>query len=163
MKRDARPPAEAPMTHFAKISTLAGIFVFLCASSCGKTDRNATSEASEPRLDRYDLDKDGKISKDEKISMNQEFVGRFDLNDDGELDSAERERLRKMAKASVAPVTTILPKQAADSFISRIDRNRDGNLTAEEVDEKRWQVISRADSDGDGKVTADEWAGRFSR
>lgn len=125
--------------------------------SCGKREDEGPSVPEKPVLQRYDADRDGQLSEVERTTMNQEFVERFDADKDGKLSVSERETVRKLGKVTVTPAKREISAESAANFVAALDRNQDGGISKEEVDEKRWKAISRVDQNGDGKVTADEW------
>lgn len=127
------------------------------AASCEKRTEGVPAESEIPALQRYDANKDGQLSEEERTAMNREFVGRFDEDKDGKLSVAERETARKLGKVTVKPAKREISAESAANLVSALDRNQDGGISKDEVDEKRWKAISRADQDGDGRVTAEEW------
>lgn len=90
------------------------------------------------------------------------FIERFDKNGDGKLETSElpdklRERMAdvdadKDGFITVEELRAAHQKRAEQGF-ARMDKNGDGALSADEVDERRWEFIKVADADGDGKVT----------
>ncbi len=48
------------------------------------------------------------------------------------------------------------PAERVERIFTKADANRDGFLTADEVDQRKWRRVSRADADADAKVSKAE-------
>ncbi len=101
----------------------------------------------------FDKNSDGMISGDEMNGAN--YLPRLDLNKDGKVTRDEAfEATQKMRKLAGNVAT------AGDAFsagvFKRMDKNNDGKLTAEELPNKKW--FTGLDTNKDGVVTLDEAA-----
>ena len=94
---------------------------------------------------RLDTDKDGRISKDE-WKLDAKLFGRFDANQDGFVSKDE-----VTPKGSDKEMPT---GSRADRFFGKFDKNRDGKVDATEVPSSKW--IETMDRNGDGVLTRDE-------
>lgn len=140
---------------FAFASLIVSLFAF---GSCERKQPDEAKEATQAPFERYDKDQDGLLSDSERTEMNETFVERFDTDGDGKLGPKERQDARNQSQITVSVARkTLETEQSADGLINRLDKNSDGSITIDEVDETRWKVISRADKDGDGRVTKAEW------
>ncbi|MDX1947473.1 MAG: EF-hand domain-containing protein [Pirellulaceae bacterium] len=96
-------------------------------------------------FDRFDANKDGKISKDEAPDRMKENFDRLDSNSDG---GVTQEELRRAFAAGGPPGAPGNPaarpdgKQAEELF-DRTDANSDGKLTKDEVPEDKREGFSR--------------------
>ena len=99
------------------------------------------------RLKEMDADGDGKVSRDEWNGPTQAFE-RLDRNGDGFIDPAD--------------VRGAMPGQPGEGrdmrrggeIFDRLDTDKDGVLSAEEIGERPF--LKRLDTDGDGRVTKEE-------
>jgi len=131
----------------------------------GGSPANRRRDEMRKRLLAMDVDKDGKVSREEWKGPEQAF-DRFDRNKDGFIDKADaparggKKRGGKRAGrrgAGAGPDAGATEEQmrarVADHF-KQIDKNADGKLTADEAPNPG--LIEAADADGDGAVTQDE-------
>src|SRR5689334_14240332 len=92
------------------------------------------------KLERFDTDKDGKLSDAEREAMRASFKQRFaevkqrfDADHDGTLSEGERAAMRK---------------EHVQRLLDRLDQNKDGVLSADEVKCSRLsRAFERLDSD----------------
>jgi Ca2+-binding EF-hand superfamily protein len=101
------------------------------------------------KLERFDTDKDGKLSDAERAAMRAawkqrfgEMKQRYDVDKDGSLSETERAAMRK---------------EHAQRVLGKLDQNGDGQLS---VDEAKCSRLSRAferlDADKSGTLSLDE-------
>lgn len=101
-------------------------------------------------FDTIDADKDGKVTEAELDAHRAAEFAAADANSDGMLNAAELtdQHLARMAD------------RAADRsarLIENLDDNGDGNLSAEEMDERvRERGFARMDKNDDGAISKDE-------
>ena len=103
---------------------------------------------------RFDTNKDGLLTEDE---VNEKVWGRIveaDANDDGAVSFEE-------LQDSHGQRVPDCPKPIIESIFERFDVNKDGSLTADEVNEKLWHRIAQADTDDDGAVSLEEILAAF--
>ncbi len=106
-----------------------------------------------PDFSELDLNKDGKLSKDELASFATARFGEADTNGDGMLSKAEM-----MAQAQAK--MTLRAGNRIDRMFSHKDTNNDGLLSPEELRGKfdPAKAFARLDKDGDGVISAQEFA-----
>ena len=106
-----------------------------------KGPRHEHAMMGESDLSRFDENRDGKVELDElPAPMRQRFEA-ADTNMDGVL--------------SVEEMKTAFATRFAARF-KEMDKNGDGTLTTDEVDQRRWEHMSAADTNKDGKLTLAE-------
>jgi Ca2+-binding EF-hand superfamily protein len=109
-------------------------------------------------LERFDANKDGKISKDEAKGRLAESFDRFDTNKDGYLD---KEELRRVAAFMIAargngPAGARPGIQGPD--FDDLDRNADGRLTRDELKGTPFaDHFDEIDTNKDGKIDKKEF------
>lgn len=100
----------------------------------------------------FDTNADGIISGDEMNGAR--YLPQLDLNKDGKLTREEAlEAVQKMRKLSGNP-TPALGDEPTSVLFNRLDKNGDGNLTSDELPNKRW--FNGLDTDKNGNVTLEE-------
>ena len=134
--------------------------------------RSTTS--SDLRLMRYDVDRDGRVSRPEYDgALTQEFRN-VDMNGDGRLDAAElqrhaeRRRIDRNAKLESwrakaradgrdprKPPSDLVERDNIDS-LRYGDWNLDGAITPDEFGGRARAQFMRSDRNGDGMITAEE-------
>src|SRR5262249_51653593 len=111
-------------------------------------------------LDRFDANKDGKLSKQEARGPLAEMFDRFDANKDGFLDRAE---LRKAAQELIArrgggPGAPAPNGRLDENDFDALDANADGRLTREELKGTKWaSQFDLIDTNKDGKIDRKEF------
>jgi hypothetical protein len=120
------------------------------------------------RFRRFDKDGDGKLTAEEAKPV-EFFVAGSDANKDGVYTLEEvQAHLRKQSDALRQPTGQNAPGRAIVGLVGpeiaerfkQLDKNGDGKLIGEELNQARW--LSRLDANGDG-VTIEEATGFFSR
>ena len=109
-------------------------------------------------LERFDANKDGKISKDEAKNKLAEVFDRFDTNKDGYLDKDE---LRRVAAFMVAARNMgpggARPGNVGPDF-DDLDRNADGRLSRDELKGTPYaDHFDEIDTNKDGKIDKKEF------
>jgi Ca2+-binding EF-hand superfamily protein len=107
-------------------------------------------------LQRFDTNKDGKISKEEAKGKLAENFDRFDTNKDGFLDKDE---LRRVAGFMIAQRGRPGgPAGAPSADFDDLDRNADGRLTREELKGTPYfEHFDEIDTNKDGKIDKKEF------
>jgi Ca2+-binding EF-hand superfamily protein len=110
-------------------------------------------------LQRFDTNKDGKISKDEAKGRLADAFGRFDTNKDGFLDKDE---LRRVATFMIAqrngPGGLGPGAPGREPDFDDLDRNADGRLTREELKGTPFaEHFDEIDTNKDGKIDKKEF------
>jgi Ca2+-binding EF-hand superfamily protein len=107
-------------------------------------------------LQRFDTNKDGKISKDEAKGRLAENFDRFDANKDGFLD---KEELRRVAGFMIAQRGRPVGAPGAQSMdFDDLDRNADGRLTREELKGTPYlEHFDDIDTNKDGQIDKKEF------
>jgi len=103
----------------------------------------------QPREDQtwtqYDVNGDGKVTRTEFLAARRLCFVRYDANEDATLTSAEvRRRLASRAVDEVGAVMT------------RMDLNRDGEVSREEFDQDSDRLFQFLDTNGDGVIAGME-------
>lgn len=123
-------------------------------------------------MERFDVNKDGKIDGQERQAVVAAMRNRFDTNGDGQLDQQEKQAAAQAmqarqgapgapnANANNANATNM--NQMHLKILERFDANRDGKLDDAEkakakavMDQKRQEMLQirqKFDSNGDGKL-----------
>jgi Ca2+-binding EF-hand superfamily protein len=109
-----------------------------------------------------DINKDGKISKEEAKGMVAENFERIDANKDGFIDKEELtkalSRFQAMQGGSGGPGGPSIPE------FDPLDRNADGRLTREELKGTPYvDKFDEIDTNKDGKIDPKEWATYFKK
>ena len=144
------------MSKFILAGTFAVFALFIGCSEPVKED-----EPPQSPVQHHDKDRNGQLSEEERLSMNEKFVEKFDQDGDGELSAQERRVAREQSQVRVSAVSNELnAAENAANLIRRMDTDEDGAVSKEEAGEKRWQALSRADINQDEKVTTEEWQNR---
>ncbi|MFN7561081.1 MAG: redoxin domain-containing protein, partial [Prosthecobacter sp.] len=110
----------------------------------------AAQNAADLAFQKYDADQDGKVTPAE---LPQESVfKRFDLNSDGSITLEETRSVMGGTSESTAGMPTDLNQ--GKRLWQRLDNNKDGKLTRDEVPQAT--VFARFDLNNDGSITQEE-------
>jgi hypothetical protein len=104
-------------------------------------------------LERFDENKDGKLAKAELPERMAERMMESDLDKDGVITLEEL-----AAPGGVAP-TPSTDTRSPDQILARLDANKDGKLTGEEIPGYMRRRMEQFDKNGDGEITRDEITG----
>jgi RND family efflux transporter MFP subunit len=121
----------------------------------GEPDGAAGKTSGGPSLlDRYDTNKDGKISLTDEVPEQQRpMLARSDTNSDGVIDAAEIAALRSRGRqGGGAGAAGFRMPQSGREMITMSDKNNDGKLTKDELDERAQMFFDRMDTNTDGVV-----------
>ena len=98
-------------------------------------------------IERYDANKDGKITQDEINNNRQSWYAEFDLDKDGKLTLVEFEKLWLKARQ----------RMMVREF-QYFDANGDGGLTILEYKEPMEDLVAERDRNGDGALSREDRA-----
>jgi len=102
-------------------------------------------------LERLDLDKDGKLSKEEARGPLADNFDRVDQNRDGFIDRSEaRQALERLGQGN--PPAPGDNAQRLREMFQRLDANNDGKISKDEARGPLAEGFDRVDSNGDGVV-----------
>ena len=132
------------MKHLSRISVAT-----LCA-----TCLLASAVAAKPQgwapvdFQRLDADGDGKITRDEMQTAARRHFLEADADGDG---AVSREELKAHADARA--------QQRVDNIMTRLDRDKDGVISPDELPDggRALRRFDRADTDGDGAISQAEY------
>ncbi len=99
--------------------------------------------------ERYDANKDGKISQEEIDTNRTGWITEFDADKSGSMTLAEFQHLWLKAR-NVDMVREF----------QRFDRDGNGQVTADEYKSPMSQMVSRMDRNGDGSISMDDMRGQ---
>lgn len=116
----------------------------------------AKQERMAKMFERQDVNKDGRITRDEG-RMPSAWFERADTNDDGSLTSAELTAARASVGAGKPDAARSDKARGHGGKLSRLDGNSDGTVAIAEVRNAASQQFTRLDANSDGKVTSDEF------
>jgi Ca2+-binding EF-hand superfamily protein len=117
-------------------------------------------------LDRFDVNKDGKISKEEAKGKLAENFDRLDTNKDGYLDKEELRRAARFIIANMPKAEGSKPGEKKNSpaavppgiDFDALDRNADGRLSREEVKGTEFaDHFDQIDTNKDGNIDKKEF------
>ncbi len=100
-------------------------------------------------MERYDANKDGKLTQDEINSNRDAWLKEFDANNDGKLSLDEFKQLYLKARA----------ERIVREF-QQFDRDGDAQLTLDEYQRPLADIVERMDRNGDGAISKDDRRGR---
>ena len=109
-------------------------------------------------LQRFDANKDGKLTKEELPEQAAERIMRADANKDGTVTKEELEELRKRFAGGQRGGGEGRGMPDPEQLFKRLDANGDGKLAKDELPERFGQRILQADANKDGVVTKKEFA-----
>lgn len=102
----------------------------------------------------FDQNSDGIISGDEMNGAS--YLPRLDLNKDGKLTREEALEAVQKTRKLTGNQPTGAGEEPTEGLFKRLDKNGDGKLSAEELPNKKW--FNSLDADKDGVVTLEEAA-----
>jgi Ca2+-binding EF-hand superfamily protein len=131
-----------------------------------KKDAERVDRMVQNMLDRFDANKDGKISKQEANGKLAENFDKLDANKDGYLDKDELRRAARFilanmekgdnAKPGASPNQSTNP--AATKDFDALDRNADGRLSLQEVKGTEFaDHFDKIDTNKDGTIDRKEF------
>lgn len=132
---------------------------FLAAG--GTASAQTAAEPAAPRrpalMRQFDSNGDGRVTQDEFLAASRQRFDAADRDRDGALSAAELPAFLRPANAR-APSETQRERldRRAGAMIRRLDSNRDGRLSFDELSVELVRRFHRRDVDGDGVVTAAE-------
>jgi collagen type III alpha len=108
-------------------------------------------------FERLDLDKNGKLSRDEAKGPLAEIFERADQNKDGAIDKDEFRRVadRLMPPGGTPPGQGDVARRIVEMF-QRLDANNDGKISKDEAKGPLLEGFERFDANGDGFIDKDE-------
>jgi Ca2+-binding EF-hand superfamily protein len=133
------------------IATAAGVALLGAAGAVsaqgdhGKRGFQRHHAGMERMIERLDADKDGTITREEVTARRDKSLGQYDADRNKTLSLKEFEGL--------------WAEHTRDRMVrafQRLDRDGNGQVTAEELDRPMSRMFSRMDRDSDGKITAEE-------
>lgn len=128
-------------------AVLAGVLT-LCAVGAQAQNRGSM-------LDRYDTDKDGKVSLTEYEAGRQNQFGRIDVDANGSLSLAEIDAASAAAAQRGGGMAQMMQQRLA--ALKASDVNGDGAISADEYKVSVDAEFKKLDGNGDGFVTAEEF------
>lgn len=141
-------PMHLPMK---KVLSILLVSAAVAGSVVGLRAQSQLAEFDE-KFKAFDQNSDGLISGEEMNGAS--YLPRLDLNKDGKLTREEAlEAVQKMRKLAGNPSAGVGEEPTPDLF-KRMDKNSDGKLTADELPNKKW--FNNLDTNKDGGVTLDE-------
>ncbi len=100
-------------------------------------------------MERYDTNKDGKVTQQEIDDNRTEWFNKFDADKNGSLSLKEFEALWLEAH-----------RQEMVREFQRLDPNGDASLTLDEYKEPLSHIVANQDRNGDGALSRDDWRHR---
>lgn len=115
-------------------------------------------------FERMDVNKDGKITKDEARKMSEERFGKLDANKDGvitqdEAKAAHEKRREERAKKHGGkdhPKHKGGHKHGPGHLFAKLDVNKDGKITRAEAQKVADERFAKMDTNQDGAITKQE-------
>eukprot|EP01084_Bolivina_argentea_P272482 463951_1 len=99
------------------------------------------------------LDKNGKITFDEFVTMMNRIMSSLDKNGDGKITLEElKDIMSSLDENGDGKITFDEFVTMMNRIMSSLDKNGDGKITLEELKD----IMSSLDKNGDGKITFDE-------
>jgi Ca2+-binding EF-hand superfamily protein len=99
----------------------------------------------ERMLERFDADKDGKLTQDELNASRKTLLERHDVDKDGKLSQAEFKALGM----------EVMERRMVRGF-QRLDEDGDAGITLEEFQKPYSRAVERMDRDDDGAISRDD-------
>jgi Ca2+-binding EF-hand superfamily protein len=133
-----------------QILVLAVVIILSLAGRLGADEKSPKAKDAEAEridrmvqtmLDRFDANKDGKISKEEAKGKLAENFDKLDVNKDGFLDKEELRRAARFVLANMGKGDNAKPGVSSNPSVNQtttkdfdaLDRNADGRLSRQEV------------------------------
>jgi len=99
----------------------------------------------EKMFEKHDVNKDGKITRDEMSEKRHKLFDKLDMDEDGAVTMQEaKEGHAKLREKHMA------------KFLMKIDTDSNGSISEAEFASFTMQKFKKADKDGDGNLTGDE-------
>jgi Ca2+-binding EF-hand superfamily protein len=127
------------------LTALAGSTVAYAEAPAAPAQRTEACEhgGRAQHFEKLDINKDGRVSRDEMLGKATERFDRADANKDGSLTADERAAAHK---------------RFAEEHFKKADKNGDGVLTADELPPHFAKMLGKLDTNKDGKLTQPELA-----
>ena len=130
----------------------------LATASGRDADNRRGPERGAMMFERFDLNKDGQVTREEVTTAAAAHFAEADANNDGQL-SAEEMTAAAEAKANEQRAARMANRTA--DMIKRQDTNGDGQLSLEELtaiggEDRMERMFDRLDADDDGTITKAE-------
>ncbi len=129
---------------------------FVTADELRAAGEKRSERRRQTRLDRIDVDKDGRVSLAEAeaaaVEAARKRFERMDADKDGFISMAEMSERRGRDRAS--------PRRG-DRMLRRLDRDNDRRISAAEAENARRVRFTRMDADNDGVLTVAELTERL--
>lgn len=125
----------------------------------GQPPRTRVSREATMRIfELLDLDKDGKLSRDEAPEVVKAAFAELDLNKDGFVGPDDVQAPRPIDPQRMANLREQTRTRGAGGLL-QYDANKDGKIEASELPPKMSKVIQRLDKNGDGVLSGEELQG----
>lgn len=116
-------------------------------------DTERASDRVADLFKRADKNADGKLTEDEVSAQAWVRLSKADKNNDGSVTIEELQAAGKNRRGAGRQ-----GGGADGDWMTRMDKNGDGNLSKDELSERAWSLMSHADKDGDGVLSKQELA-----
>jgi hypothetical protein len=123
--QSSKPPSKMKTKQLLTLAALLGTCGFASAQEKPKRPDRPQREVPAAILEKFDADKDGKLSPDERKAMMAEreaaMLAKYDADKDGKLSPEERKTMREEMEAR------------RKALLEKYDADKDGKLSPEEI------------------------------